>query len=95
MVSQSIDEGLLFRIQAYVATDINRRRAVDILEGKAKTIQPEEVYILSFSRILNNWQAVAGIEDTSVGFYQISHDGSTGQTIAAVYHKETSTEAII
>lgn len=92
MVSKSIDEGLLRRIQTFVANHINSHRLTAVTAGG---VEPEDVYILAFSRILGNWQAVATVEDTSVGYYQLSHDGSLDQTIVTVYHTEFTEEAIV
>lgn len=99
MVSKAIDEGLLVRIQTFVASDINHRRAAvltgDEDEQKPELVLPENVYILGFARILNNWQAIATVDDKRVGFYQITHEGTLNQTIACIYQKELTFEAIV
>lgn len=95
VVSKSIDEGLLNRIQVFVANHITSRK-LETESGELLEVAPEEVYILAFSRILGNWQAVAAIEDFGVGYYQMSHDGAIGQTIYTVYFRAPITgEAVL
>lgn len=94
MISKSIDEGLLHRIQTFVANDINDRKILSD-EGGILTVTPERVYILAFSRILSNWQAVASVADHSVGYYQLSHDGSINETLCTIYQAIHVAEAIV
>lgn len=94
MVSKAIDEGLLLLIQTYVANDINKKI---VMEGRdaAWKVAPQDVYILSFTRILNNWQATATAEADASGFYQLTHDGGLNKTLVKIYLQQFAQEAII
>lgn len=94
VVSKSIDEGLLSRIQVFVSNHINSRK-LECEDSELLVVQPEDVYILAFSRILGNWQAVAAIEDFGVGYYQLSHDGTIDETIYNIYFRAYTGEAVI
>lgn len=84
MVSKAIDAGLIERIQNYVANDINSKIVMTGSDEKHK-VQPEDVYILDFTRILNNWQTIATAEADISSFYKIVHDGDHDQTIVTIY----------
>lgn len=84
MVSKAIDTGLIERIQNYVANDINSKIVMTGSDEKMK-VQPSDVYVLSFERILNNWQAIATAEADISSFYKIVHDGDHDQTIVTIY----------
>lgn len=90
MVSKAIDEGLLRRIQKYVANDINSRTPPEEVK-----IKSEDVFVLSFSRVLNNWKAFATTDLVDAGHYDLVHDGLSGVTIANVYRKHSVQQAII
>lgn len=94
MVTKAIDEGLLRRIQNYVAVDVNSK-----LLPNEEPILPQDVYITLFSRVLNNWKAFVAIEQTLSGgealVYEIVHDGLSGLTLAKVFRLHSTQEAII
>lgn len=92
MVSKAIDEGLLSRIQQYVANDLNSRIPPDSTEDR---VRPANVYVIRFTRVLGNWEAVAVAHIFPEIFYEISHDGVTDTNIANVFTKRTTQPAII
>jgi hypothetical protein len=89
MVTQAINEDLLRRIQNYVTTDVNSKREPDA------HVKPEDVYILSFTRVLNNWKALVVIMSDNELHYDIVHDGTQNVTLVTVYEKRTTQSAII
>lgn len=91
MPSKAIDEGLLARIRNYVSNDINSR----IIVPDEEKVKPEDIFILSFVRVLNNWQADATAQKDAAGYYQLTHDGTSGITIAKIYLKHATHPAII
>lgn len=93
MVSRAIDERLLERIQAYVSNDVNSKLP-PIASEKAK-VQPSEVSVVHFTRILNNWQALCSIENEPVIYYALTHDGTNEQTIVRKFTLRSTQEAII
>lgn len=93
MVSKAIDEGLLERIQSYVSNDINSKLPPGIDE-KHKT-KSNQVYIVQFSRILNNWQALCSVEEEVNCYYALTHDGDSEKTIVRVFALRSLHEAVI
>lgn len=94
MVSQAIDEGLLHRIQRYVADDINSRIPMEGTDAKFK-LRPADIYILSFERVLNSWKAVATAQLDVPSYYEIVHDGGRNTTLVNIYMKYATNPAII
>lgn len=94
MVSKAIDEGLVRRIQRYVANDINSKIVMGSME-KHLEVKPEDIYIVSFERILNNWTALATAEEGMAGFYRLVHDGTHEMTIVTIYLQQGLQQAII
>lgn len=94
MVTRAIDEGLLRRIQNYVAVDINSK-----LPTSEDKILPEDVSITLFSRVLNSWKAFASTEKPLPGgeilVYELVHDALTDRTLAKVFRLNSTQEAII
>lgn len=91
MVSKALNEGLLARIQNYVTNDANSKFPQD----SGAYISQEEVSIITFHRVLNNWRAVAVVEGEKDVFYELVHDGSLGKTIANVYSRRMTQPAVI
>lgn len=95
MVSQALADGLLNRIQKYVARDMNKRIP---MEGSDKEyeVKPEDIFINSFARIQNNWQAVVSARGVSSGYYVITHNGSLNISTVYIFVQATPPhEAII
>lgn len=95
MVSRAISEGLIARIQKYVANDLNSKIPVAEKGDQNKLVDPERVYILAFSRLLTSWSAVAVSHLKPELFYEIVHDGTANVTLVNVYQKKTTQQAII
>jgi hypothetical protein len=89
MVSKAIQEGLIERIQNYVSNDINSKIVMQD-EDEVWKVSPEEVYIVSFTRVLTNWRAYATAERKGAGYYELVHDGLTNKTIVNIFIKHTS-----
>lgn len=96
MVSRAVDEGLVERIQRYVANDLNSKIPPTEPGQKSEPrVDPDHVYVLAFSRILDSWSAWAVSHLQPDCYYEIVHNGSTGVTLVNVYHKKTTQPAII
>lgn len=96
MVTRAISEGLITRIQNYIATDLNSK-IPPAEEGQAEPpqVNPENVYVLSFTRVLASWSAWAVSHLYPECFYEVIHNGTTNVTIVNVYNKKTTQQAII
>lgn len=93
MVSKAIDSGLIERIRAYVSNDINSKLPPDI--GPQAKIDATDVYVVQFTRVLNNWQALCSVEEAMNCFYALTHDGDHSKTIVRVFSLRSTHEAII
>lgn len=91
MVAHAIQKDLLARIQNFVANDVNRRQR----RSEPSLVRLDDVYLLSFVRIFNTWQAYATVENVEAGIYQISYDNDVDKTICLLYHKGEMFEAIL
>lgn len=66
-----------------VADYHNRHLAYD-----SPHISPENVYIVWFSKTLQNWKALAAVEFNDGGmYYEITHNGDKHETYVDVYKK--------
>lgn len=92
MVSKAVTEGLITRIQYYVATDINSKHAKGSGEPK---IRPEDVFVLRFNRILNSWEALATCPLRPEIYYEIVHEGVSGTSLVNIYQKRSTQPAIL
>lgn len=93
MVSKAINEGLLARIQAYVATDMNSKLSPDM--DDSHKVDPKQVHVVQFSRILNNWQALCAVEEELNSYYALTHDGDSNTTLIRVFGLRSVHEAIV
>lgn len=95
VVSQALADGLLNRIQNYVARDINKRIPMEGSDAEFQ-VKPDDIFINSFSRIQNNWQAVVSARGVNSGYYVLSHNGSLNVTTVYIFVQATPAhEAII
>ena len=94
MVSQAIDEGLVSRIQNYVANDINSKFPIDDTRGRH--VRPRDISVVYFVRVLENWKAYATTSAVpGVGRYELIHDGTSNKTLVNVFPEPTTQQAII
>lgn len=94
MVSQAIDEGLVSRIQNYVANDINSKFPIDDTRGRY--VRPRDISVVYFVRVLENWKAYATTSEVpGVGRYELIHDGTSNKTLVNVFPEPTTQQAII
>ena len=92
MVSKAVEENLIDRLQRFVANDINRKvLPIDL----NYPVLPEDVFVISFERILNNWVAICTNQMEIESFYKIVYDGERNQTIATTYNIGTTFEAVL
>ena len=52
-----------------------------------KTISPENVYIVWFSKTLQNWKALVSTDVLDGMYYEITHNGDKNETYVDVYKK--------
>lgn len=94
MVSQAIDEGLVSRIQNYVANDINSKFPIDDTRGRH--VLPKDISVVYFVRVLENWKAYATTSAVpGIGRYELIHDGSLNKTLVNVFPEPTTQQAIV
>ena len=92
MVSKAIDENLIDRLQRFVANDINSK----ILPiDPDNPVLPEDVFVISFERVLNNWIAICTNQMEVESFYKIVYDGERNQTIVTTYNVVMTFEAVL
>ena len=92
MVSKAIDENLITRLQRFVANDINSK----ILPiDPDNPVLPEDIFVISFERILNNWKAICTNQMEIESFYKIVFDGERNQTIVTTYNVVMTFEAVL
>lgn len=58
---------------------------VDVTDGKKLTI--EDVFIVWFSKTLQNWKALVSTTVSDGMYYEITHNGDKGETYVDVYKK--------
>ena len=92
MVSKAIDENLIDRLRRFVANDINGK----ILPiDSDDPVLPEDIFVISFERILNNWMAICTNQMEVESFYKIVFDGERNQTIVTTYNVVMTFEAVL
>ena len=94
MPESPMDVGLINRIRHYVANDINSKIPLEGSDAIYR-VKPEEIYVLSFVRVLNNWQATVTAEHDIASFYKLVYDGTNDQVIVTVYLLHATFEAIV
>ena len=92
MVSKAIDENLIDRLQRFVANDINGKFLP--LDPDVRVL-PEDIFVVSFERILNNWVAICTNQMEIESFYKIVFDGERNQTIVTTYNVVMTFEAVL
>jgi hypothetical protein len=58
---------------------------VDVTDGKKLTM--EDVFIVWFSKTLQNWKALVSTTVSDGMYYEITHDGDKGETYLDAYKK--------
>ena len=58
---------------------------VDVTDGKKLTL--EDVFIVWFSKTLQNWKALVSTTVSDGMYYEITHNGDKGETYLDVYKK--------
>lgn len=84
-------EAILFRVQRFVASDINSH----FKELVSIQVKPTDVYVLYFHRVLNHWKTVVSTYALEGIYYEITYDGGLDVAIANVYTRRRSTPAVI
>lgn len=100
MEQDPIGGNLLERIRSYVAKDINSKIPSDVVENETILIvKPNDVYVVFFTRVLNNWRALAGAAQGTNPqlntYYLITYDGEIKRTIVQVFNNPLTVEAIL
>jgi hypothetical protein len=96
MDKNPLGQNLLDRIRKYVANDINSKIPTDVLESQTVILtQPDDVYVIFFNRVLNNWRAMASAGSTEPVYYMITYDGYNNKTIVNVFSNPFTHEAVI
>jgi len=92
-------EALLGRVRAFVVKDLNAQVPEGSLDRRP--FRPNDIRILSFNRIFNNWRVIVYTHTEKELMYEIAHDGMNGQTHATLYSsheddpKKLSREVVI
>lgn len=58
---------------------------VDVTDGKKLTV--EDVFVVWFSKTLQNWKALVSTTVSDGMYYEITHNGDKGETYIDVYKK--------
>lgn len=56
-----------------------------------KQITPDDIFIVWFSKTLQNWKALVSTTVSDGMYYEITHNGNTGETYLDVYKKWDNT----
>jgi len=76
-----------------VGEDVDyQQRAIDIVRRYVKPKQfpespPFSVYVIWFTKTLQNWKAIMGTTLDDCMIYELTHDGFKNQTYLDAYHK--------
>jgi hypothetical protein len=60
---------------------------LDKSDEKSKTFSQDEVYIVWFSKTLQNWKALVSTTLLDGMYYELTHNGDKGETYVDVYKK--------
>lgn len=58
---------------------------VDVTDGKQ--ITPDDVFVVWFSKTLQNWKALVSTTVSDGMYYEITHNGDKGETYLDAYKK--------
>lgn len=56
-----------------------------------KQITPDDIFIVWFSKTLQNWKALVSTTVSDGMYYEVTHNGNTGETYLDVYKKWDNT----
>lgn len=77
------NEAMMNRAKQLVVGYFNTH--VDVTDGKKLTM--EDVFIVWFSKTLQNWKALVSTTVSDGMYYEITHNGDKGETYVDVYKK--------
>lgn len=77
------NDAMLNRAKQLVVDYFNAH--VDVTDGKKLTM--EDVFIVWFSKTLQNWKALVSTTVSDGMYYEITHDGDKGETYLDTYKK--------
>ena len=77
------NEAMMNRAKQLVVDYFNAH--VDVTDGKKLTI--EDVFIVWFSKTLQNWKALVSTTVSDGMYYELTHNGDKGETYVDVYKK--------
>ena len=77
------NEAMMNRAKQLVVDYFNAH--VDVTDGKRLTI--EDVFIVWFSKTINNWKALCATSNSDGLYYEITHNGYRSETYCDVYKK--------
>ena len=77
------NDAMLNRAKQLVADYFNAH--VDVTDGKKLTM--EDVFIVWFSKTLQNWKALVSTTVSDDMYYEITHNGDKGETYLDTYKK--------
>ena len=78
------NEAMMNRAKQLVVDYFNAH--VDVTDGK-KLVTMEDVFIVWFSKTLQNWKALVSTTVSDGMYYEITHNGDKGETYVDVYKK--------
>lgn len=74
---------MLTRARQLVVDYFNKR--VDVTDGKQITL--DDVFVVWFSKTLQNWKALVSTTVSDGMYYEITHNGDKGETYLDAYKK--------
>lgn len=74
---------MLTRARQLVVDYFNKH--VDVTDGKQ--ITPDDVFVVWFSKTLQNWKALVSTTVSDGMYYEITHNGDKGETYLDAYKK--------
>lgn len=77
------NSAMMDRVKQLVVDYFNKH--VDVTDGKKLTV--EDVFIVWFSKTLQNWKALVSTTVSDGMYYEITHNGDKNETYIDVYKK--------
>jgi len=56
--------------------------------GPNEWIEQEDIFVVWFCKTLKNWKALFSTTWTGAPYYEVTHNGDTGQTYVDIYTKD-------
>lgn len=57
----------------------------------AQEVRPDDLYVVWFSKTLQNWKALVSTDILSGYYWEVTHNGDKGETYVDEYRKQQNT----